>query len=89
MSHPRERLARLDRKLGTLWSRFWGGVLGFAGLAALASAFSAEDFTFGEYWPVIAVAGCFLLFSILLLRSRKGLGETLDETPSTRPHRRR
>ena len=79
-----KRLARLDRTLGRAFSRFWGTVIGLAGLAALASALAADDFSLASYWPVLAAGTLFLGFAVMLFRSRAGLGEILDETPRRR-----
>jgi len=79
-----KRFERVDRALGRAFSRFWGAVIGLAGLAALDSAIGTDDFSVGTYWPVLGVGTLFLVFAAYLWRSKAGLGQILDETPPKR-----
>ena len=74
-------LERLDRWLGTLLSRACGTLFAIAGIAALWSVLTLDDFTLAEYWPVLAMAALFLGAARLCFKGRPSFLEMMSETP--------
>jgi hypothetical protein len=77
-------LERLDRWLGTMLSRACGTLFAIAGVAALWSVLTLEDFTLAEYWPVLAMAALLLGAATLCFRGRPSFLEMMSETPLSR-----
>jgi len=85
---PREnRLGRIDRKLGRIWSRFWAIVIALFGLGILSvSRGFNEETTIGSYVFIFGIGGLLLYIAWRLWQSNDGLVETLanDEPPRRR-----
>jgi len=81
MNRRRDAFERVDRKLGRVWNRFWGGVLGLAGLGAVWTSLSDGIGALDQTWPFLAVGTLFLLVAAKMFRAKATLLETLDETP--------
>jgi hypothetical protein len=84
MARQGYRLERLDRWLGTMLSRACGTLFAIAGVAALWSVLTLDDFTLAEYWPVLAMAAVMLGASWLCFRGRPSFLEMMSETPLSR-----
>src|SRR5687768_12254000 len=80
MARAGSRIARLDRKLGTLLARVAGTVAGIGGIAAAWSVLTLEDFTLAAYWPVLAMAAVLLIVARACFRARPSFLDTLSET---------
>jgi hypothetical protein len=74
-------LERLDRWLGTMLSRACGTVFAIGGIGALWSVLTLEDFTFAEYWPVLAMSALFFGAARFCFKGRPSFLETMSEVP--------
>lgn len=76
-------LEGLDRSLGTLLARTAGTIAVLGGAAAAWSVLTLEDFTLGEYWPVLAMAAVLLLAGRACFSGRPSFLDMMSETPLT------
>jgi hypothetical protein len=74
-------LERLDRWLGTMLSRAFGTLFAIAGIAALWSVLTLEDFSLAEYWPVLAMVAVFLGAARLCFKGRPSFLDMMSEAP--------
>jgi len=74
-------LEGLDRRLGTILARTAGTIAVIGGGAALWSVLTLEDFTFAEYWPVLAMAAVLLLVGRACFRGRPSFLNLMSEVP--------
>lgn len=77
----KQRIERLDRKLGTLLARVAGTVALIGGVWAGWSVLTPENFTLAEYWPVLAIAAVLLLVARMCFTARPSFLEMMSETP--------
>ncbi len=84
MPRAGSRIARLDRKLGTLLARVAGTLAAIAGIGAGWSVLSLEDFSLAAYWPVLGLSAAFLIVAVLCFRSRPSFLDMISETPLSR-----
>ncbi len=75
---------RLDQRVGSLWSRFWGTVLGAGSAALLLSALSSDDFSLSGYWPALAGASVLALLAAACFRSREGMLSILSDVGTSK-----
>jgi hypothetical protein len=74
-------LERFDRWLGTLLARTAGTIAVIGGFAAAWSVLTLEDFTLGEYWPVLAFSAILLLVGRACFRGRPSFLNLMSEVP--------
>ena len=84
MARAESRIARLDRKLGTLLARAAGTVAAIGGIGAAWSVLSLDDFTLVAYWPVLAMSAVLLLIAWACFRARPSFLDMMSEVPLTR-----
>jgi hypothetical protein len=77
-------LERLDRWLGTMLSRACGAFFAVGAVGALWSVLTLENFTLGEYWPVLLIATLLLGAASLCFRGRPSFLEMMSELPLSR-----
>lgn len=82
------KAARADRALGRLYLRVLGTVFLLVGLAALAAAVAAEDFSVFTYWPVLGGVALFLLIARYCFRSQASMTDILAEQTGKPPRPR-
>ncbi len=70
---------RLDQRIGSLWSRFWGTVLGIGSAALLLTALSSDDFSLSGYWPALVGAAVLAFLAAACFRSREGMLSILSD----------
>jgi hypothetical protein len=83
MARVRSRIARLDRKLGTLLARAAGTFAAIGGTGAAWSVLTLDDFSFGAYWPVLAMSAVLLLVALACFRARPSFLDMMSEVPLT------
>jgi hypothetical protein len=89
MDRRESLIERIDRRLGMLWARFCGTLLGLGGAMAIFSAATLPDFSFGKYWPVLAMGAVLLAGAAACFRSRRSLLDQLSELPGDPPPKSR
>jgi hypothetical protein len=60
MTRVKDRVGRLDGKLGTLLVRGAGTLAAIAGIASAWSVVTLDRFTVAAYWPVLAMSAALL-----------------------------
>lgn len=75
------RVDRFDRWLGRLLARVAGTLALIGGVGAAWSVLTLEDFTLGEYWPVLAMAAVLLLVARACFTARPSFLDMMSETP--------
>ena len=79
-SSNQNRLKRLDKKLGMLWSRFWAIVIGLAGVGLLSWYFTAAtDKSLGGTVFIVGIGAVLLFVARVLWRQKDGIVEILDD----------
>jgi len=84
MAQRESRIARLDRKLGTLLARVAGTIAAIGGIGAGWSVLSLDDFSLGAYWPVLAISAVLLLAAWACFRARPSFLDMMSEVPLSR-----
>jgi hypothetical protein len=83
MARVGSRIARLDRKLGTLLARAAGTFAAVGGIGAGWSVLTLDDFSLGAYWPVLVMSAVLLMVALASFRARPSFLDTMSEVPLT------